>query len=140
MGRIKQILKEEVLKDLIIENKLTSLAKRFNMVEIKRLLKEKMGIDETSSKMEVAKKLMKYYYNLQLKLLKYELGAVLGGFIFYFLSILLDVGGVEPFVTNPPNYEPTTPHFRLWGAGALLNVIRMVNRDVKKKWVGLNKY
>jgi hypothetical protein len=133
---IRGIIHEEIQKDLLIENKLTDLVSKFNMGEIKRLLKEKMGIDETSTKMDVAKKLLKYYYTLNLKLLKYELGAVLGGFIFYFLSMVLDVMGVAPFVTNAPNYEPTMPHFILWGAGALLNVLRMVLKNIREELDG----
>ena len=124
------ILKEEINNDLLIEGKLNDIFKKFNITQIKKELKERLDIDETSTKMEVAKKLMKYIYNLNLKLLKYELGAVLGGFIFYFLSIVLDLAGVEPFVTDG---EPTIPHFILWGAGALLNVIRVVRKDLKEE-------
>lgn len=125
------ILKEENNNDLLTEGKLNDIFKKFNITQIKKELKERLGIDETSNKTEVAKKLMKYMYNLNLKLLKYELGAVLGGFIFYFLSIVLDVAGVEPFVTDG---EPTIPHFILWGAGALLNVIRLVRKDLKEEY------
>jgi hypothetical protein len=57
--------------------------------------------------LEIAKKLLKFYYKLKLKLLKYELGAILGSFIFYLLSIVLDISGVEPFVIN----NITTPEF-----------------------------
>jgi len=126
---IKRIIREEVQNDLLIEGKLNDLVSKFNMTEIKRLLKERLDIDETTTKMDVAKKLLKYYYKLNLKILKYELGAVLGGFVFYFLSIILDVTGVEPFVTQGPDNVPTTPHFILWAAGALLNVIRMIKKD-----------
>ena len=127
---IKRIIREEMNNDLLMEGKLNDMFKKFNMTQIKKELKERLDIDETSTKMEVAKKLIKYLYKLNLKLLKYELGAVLGGFIFYFLSIVLDVAGVEPFVTDG---EPTIPHFILWGAGALLNVIRMVRKDLKEE-------
>ena len=124
-----KIIREEINNDLLMESKLKDMFKKFNMTQIKKELKERLDIDETSTKMEVAKKLIKYSYKLNLKLLKYELGAVLGGFIFYFLSIVLDMAGVEPFVTDG---EPTMPHFILWGAGALLNVIRMVRKDLNE--------
>ncbi len=128
---MKVVLTEDQFNRLILkEGKLNDMFKKFNITQIKKELKERLDIDETSTKMEVAKKLIKYIYNLNLKLLKYELGAVLGGFIFYFLSIVLDVAGVEPFVTDG---EPTIPHFILWGAGALLNVIRMVRKDLKEE-------
>ncbi len=127
---LRRIIREEINNDLLMEGKLNNLFKKFNMTQIKKELKERLDIDETSTKMEVAKKLIKYSYKLNLKLLKYELGAVLGGFIFYFLSIVLDLTGVEPFVTDG---EPTMPHFILWGAGALLNVIRMVRKDLKEE-------
>tara|TARA_R110001632_G_scaffold70305_1_gene163818 strand:- start:112 stop:1365 length:1254 start_codon:yes stop_codon:yes gene_type:complete len=127
---LKKIIREEMDNDLLMEGKLNDMFKKFNMTHIKKELKKRLDIDETSTKMEVAKKLIKYSYKLNLKLLKYELGAVLGGFIFYFLSIVLDVIGVEPFVTDG---EPTMPHFILWGAGALLNVIRMVRKDLKEE-------
>ena len=129
-NKLDSVKDEPGVNDLLIEGKLNNLFKKFNMTQIKKELKERLDIDETSTKTEVAKKLIKYSYNLNLKLLKYELGAVLGGFVFYFLSIVLDVAGVEPFVTDG---EPTMPHFILWGAGALLNVIRMVRRDLKEE-------
>lgn len=114
-------IKKESKDNLVLENKITDFAKRYDIAEIKRLLKEKLEIDENSTKKEVAKKLFSFYIKLNLRLLKYELGAVLGGFIFYFLSIVLDVAGVKPFVTDG---EPTIPHFILWGAGALLGIIK----------------
>ena len=73
--------------DYVFENKITSLFSKFNLKEIKILLKEKLDIDENTPKLEIAKKIIKFYYNLNLKLLKYELGAILGSFIFYLLSI-----------------------------------------------------
>jgi hypothetical protein len=127
---IRRIIREEINNDLLMEGKLNDMFKKFNMTQIKKELKERLDIDETSTKMEVAKKLIKYSYKLNLKLLKYELGAILGGFIFYFISAVLDITGVEPFVTDG---EPTMPHFILWGAGALLNVIRMVRKDLKEE-------
>ena len=84
----------------------------------------------TSSKMKdltsrkktwIAKKIYKFYYNL--KLLKYELGALLGSFIFYLLSIVLDVAGVEPFVTSQ-GQKPGIPHFIMCAAGAILGICR----------------
>ena len=123
----------ESFGNLINEGKVNDFFSKFNLIEIKKLLKEKMDIDTTSTKMEVAKKLLKYSGKLQLKLLKYELGAVLGGFVFYFLSMILDITGVDPFATTLENPDPTTPHFLLWGAGALLNVIRIVWKDSKSK-------
>ena len=88
---LKYIIKEELKKGILNENILSDLSSKFNISEIKKLLKEKLGIDENSTKLDISKKLMKYYYNLNLKMLKYELGAVLGYFIFYLLSVFLDV-------------------------------------------------
>jgi hypothetical protein len=126
---INTIKKESINESLILENKITTFFKKYDMEEIKRLLKEKLEIDENSTKQEVAKKLFKFYLKLQLKTLKYELGALLGGFIFYFLSIVLDVAGVKPFVTDG---TPTMPHFILWGAGALLGIIKIYKDTIKK--------
>ena len=109
--------------DYVFENKITSLFSKFNLKEIKILLKEKLDIDENTPKLEIAKKIIKFYYNLNLKLLKYELGAILGSFIFYLLSIVLDVAGVEPFVTVQ-GQEPGIPHFIMWVAGAILGIYR----------------
>jgi hypothetical protein len=114
-------VKKESKENLVLENKITDFVKKYDITEIKRLLKEKLEIDENSTKKEVAKKLLNFYIKLNLRLLKYELGAILGGFIFYFLSIVLDVAGVKPFVTDG---DPTTPHFILWGAGVLLGIIK----------------
>ena len=119
---LKCIIKEELKRGLLTENILSDLSSKFNISEIKKLLKEKLGIDENSTKLDIAKKLMKYYYNLNLKMLKYELGAVLGYFIFYLLSVFLDVAGVEPFTTKG---EPGMPHFILWAAGAILGVYKV---------------
>lgn len=60
----------------IFESKLSDLYNKFNLKEIKKLLKEKLDIDENTPKLEIAKKLLKFYYKLELKLLKYELGAI----------------------------------------------------------------
>jgi hypothetical protein len=109
--------------DYVFENKLTDLFSKFNLKEIKILLKEKLDIDENTTKLEIAKKIIKFYYNLNLKILKYELGAILGSFIFYLLSIVLDVAGVEPFVTVQ-GQEPGIPHFIMWAAGAILGIYR----------------
>jgi hypothetical protein len=95
--------------DYVFENKITSLFSKFNLKEIKILLKEKLDIDENTPKLEIAK--------------KYELGAILGSFIFYLLSIVLDVAGVEPFVTVQ-GQEPGIPHFIMWAAGAILGIYR----------------
>ena len=111
--------------DYVFENKLTSLFSKFNLKEIKILLKEKLDIDENTPKLEIAKKIYKFYYNLNLKLLKYELGALLGSFIFYLLSIVLDVTGVEPFVTAQ-GQKPGIPHFIMWAAGAILGIYRTI--------------
>ena len=110
---LKYIIKEELKKGILNENILSDLSSKFNISEIKKLLKEKL---------DISKKLMKYYYNLNLKMLKYELGAVLGYFIFYLLSVFLDVAGVEPFTTKG---EPGMPHFILWAAGAILGVYKV---------------
>ena len=111
--------------DYVFENKLTSLFSKFNLKEIKILLKENLDIDENTPKLEIAKKIYKFYYNLNLKLLKYELGALLGSFIFYLLSIVLDVAGVEPFVTTQ-GQKPGIPHFIMWAAGAILGIYRTI--------------
>jgi hypothetical protein len=107
----------------IFESKLSDLFNRFNLEELKKLLKEKLDIDENTTKLEIAKKLLKFYYKLELKLLKYQLGAILGSFVFYLLSIVLDVSGVEPFVTTQ-EHEPGTPHFIMWAAGAILGIYK----------------
>lgn len=117
--------------ELILENKLTNLFNNFDLEKIKTLLKEKLDIDGNTPKMDIAKKLLKYYYKLELKMLKYELGGLLGGFIFYFLSIVLDLAGVEPFATKSPN-APTMPHFLLWGAGVLLGIYKVYKMNNKK--------
>ena len=79
---LKYIIKEELRKDVLTENIISDISSKFNISQIKKLLKEKLDIDETSSKLDVVKKISKYYYNLNLKMLKYELGALLGSFIF----------------------------------------------------------
>lgn len=119
---VRYIIKEELKKDILTENIISDISSKFNISKIKELLKEKLDIDETSTKLDVAKKLMKYYYNLNLKMLKYELGALLGYFIFYVLSIFLDVAGVEPFTTNG---EPGLPQFILWAAGTILGIYKV---------------
>jgi hypothetical protein len=119
---IKRLIKEELRKDLLTENVISDISSKFNISQIKKLLKEKLDIDETSTKLDVAKKILKYYYNLNLKMLKYELGAILGYFIFYILSVFLDVAGVEPFSTKG---EPGIPHFILWAAGVILGVYKV---------------
>jgi len=114
----------------IFESKLSDLYNKFNLKEIKKLLKEKLDIDENTPKLEIAKKLLKFYYKLELKLLKYELGAILGSFIFYLLSIVLDISGVEPFVTNK-GQEPGVPHFIIWAAGAVLGIYKTYKKNIK---------
>jgi hypothetical protein len=109
--------------DYVFENKLTDLFSKFNLEKIKILLKEKLDIDENTTKLEIAKKIIKFYYNLNLKILKYELGAILGSFIFYLFSIVLDVVGVEPFVTIQ-GQEPGIPHYIMWIAGAILGIYK----------------
>jgi len=109
--------------DYVFENKLTDLFSKFNLKEIKILLKEKLDIDENTTKLEISKKIIKFYYNLNLKMIKYELGAILGSFIFYLLSIVLDVVGVEPFVTIQ-GQEPGIPHYIMWAAGAILGIYK----------------
>lgn len=109
--------------DYVFENKLTDLFSKFNLKEIKILLKEKLDIDENSTKLEISKKIIKFYYNLELKFLKYELGAVLGGFIFYLISIVLDIAGVDPFVTAQ-GQQPGIPHYIMWVAGAILGIYK----------------
>ena len=103
--------------------------KRFNQyllnemkIDLKRLLKEKLDIDENTTKLEIAKKLIMLDIKLEIKSLKYHLGALLGGFIFYILSIFLDVAGVEPFVTS--NDVPGIPQYILWAAGAILGIYK----------------
>lgn len=115
----------------IFESKLSDLYNRFNLKEIKKLLKEKLDIDENTSKLEIAKKLLKFYYKLEIKLLKYELGAILGSFVFYVLSIFLDISGVEPFVTDK-GQEPGIPHFIFWAAGAILGIYKTYKNQSKK--------
>ena len=78
--------------------------------------------------MEIAKKLLKFYYNLEIKLLKYQLGAILGSFVFYLLSIVLDISGVEPFITNK-GQEPGIPHFIMWAAGAILGIYKTYKKN-----------
>ena len=109
-------------EDYILENKVTDLFKKFNMIEIKRLLKEKLDIDENTSKLEIAKKLIILDIKLDIKLFKYNLGALLGGFIFYIISIFLDVAGVDPFTTT--NDIPGIPQYILWAAGAILGIYK----------------
>jgi hypothetical protein len=116
--------------DYIFESKLSDLYNRFNLKEIKKLLKEKLDIDENTPKLEIAKKILKFYYKLELKLLKYELGAILGSFIFYVLSIVLDIFEVEPFVTDK-GQEPGMPHFILWAAGAILGIYKTYKKNTK---------
>jgi hypothetical protein len=72
--------------------------------------------------------LIKFYYNLEIKLLKYQLGAILGSFVFYLLSIVLDISGVEPFVTIQ-GQEPGTPHFIMWAAGAILGIYKTYKKN-----------
>ena len=98
---IRRIIREEINNDLLMEGKLNDMFKKFNMTQIKKELKERLDIDETSTKMEVAKKLIKYSYKLNLKLLKYELGAILGGFIFYFISVEEERSYCERQFFNP---------------------------------------
>ncbi len=43
--------------DYVLENKITSLFSKFNLKEIKILLKEKLDIDENTPKLEIAKKI-----------------------------------------------------------------------------------
>lgn len=109
--------------DYVFENKLTDLFSKFNLKEIKILLKEKLDIDENSTKLEIAKKIIKFCYNLEIKFLKYELGAVLGGFVFYLISIVLDIAGVDPFVTAQ-GQQPGIPHYIMWVAGAILGIYK----------------
>jgi len=108
--------------EYILENKVTDLFKKFNISEIKKLLKEKLDIDEKTPLLEIAKKLIILDIKLDLKLLKYNLGALLGSFIFYILSIVLDVAGVDPFVTT--NNVPGIPQYIMWTAGAILGIYK----------------
>ena len=119
---------QNTFNDYIFESKLSDLYNRFNLKEIKKLLKEKLDIDENTPKLEIAKKLLKFYYNLEIKLLKYQLGAILGSFVFYLLSIVLDISGVEPFVTIQ-GQEPGTPHFIMWAAGAILGIYKTYKKN-----------
>ena len=119
---------QNTFNDYIFESKLSDLYNRFNLKEIKKLLKEKLDIDENTPKLEIAKKLLKFYYNLEIKLLKYQLGAILGSFVFYLLSIVLDISGVEPFITNK-GQEPGIPHFIMWAAGAILGIYKTYKKN-----------
>ena len=92
-------------EDYILENKVTDLFKKFNMIEIKRLLKEKLDIDENTSKLEIAKKLIILDIKLDIKLFKYNLGALLGGF-------------------TTTNDIPGIPQYILWAAGAILGIYK----------------
>lgn len=122
---------EKFNEKYLFESKISDLYKKFNIEQIKKLLKEKLDIDENTSKLEIAKKILKYYYDFNLKILKYELGAVLGYFIFYVLSIFLDVSGVDPF-TLSDNEEPGMPHFILWAAGTIIGIYK-THKNINKK-------
>ena len=76
------ILKEEINNDLLIEGKLNDIFKKFNISQIKKELKERLGIDETSNKTEdiCRAPAPKISAELRPELCRYQVGLY---FIFY---------------------------------------------------------
>lgn len=121
-------------------NKIKDIYQNFNLKDIKKQLKEKLDIDENSTKLEIAQKIFKLILDLNIDLLKldvmlfkYELGASLGGFIFMVIATMLDINGVEPFVSDESTDMMPLPHLMLTIAGAILGIFRTHKEMMKGK-------
>jgi len=109
-----------------VYGKIKDIYQNFNLKDIKKQLKEKLDIDENSTKLEIAQK-------LDVMLFKYELGASLGGFIFMVIATMLDINGVEPFVSDESTDMMPLPHLMLTIAGAILGIFRTHKEMMKDK-------
>jgi len=123
-----------------VYNKIKDIYQNFNLKDIKKQLKEKLNIDENSTKLEIAEKLFKLILDLNIDLLKldvmifqYHLGAALGFFIFMVISTMLDINGVEPFVSDESTVTMPLPHLMLSIAGAIVGIFRSHKKMMKGK-------